>query len=46
MIRIKGRAAIYGEVWYDEKPSHDCAAEIPLVSRQTRWRVTSKTVIA
>jgi len=28
MIRVEGRAAIYGEVWYDEKPSRDCAVDI------------------
>ncbi|MGH8129602.1 MAG: hypothetical protein ACRES3_01960, partial [Steroidobacteraceae bacterium] len=28
MIRIKGRGAVYGEVWYDEEPSRDCAVDI------------------
>ena len=34
MIRIKGRAAIYGEVWYDEEPSRDCAVDIVVYHQQ------------
>jgi hypothetical protein len=30
MICIKGRGAIYGEVWYDEEPPADCAVDIIL----------------
>ena len=30
MIRIKGRGAIYGEVWFDEEPPGDCAVDIVL----------------
>lgn len=33
MIRIKGRAAVYGEVWYDEEPPRDSGVDI-LVYRQ------------
>ena len=28
MIHIKGRAAIYGDVWYDEAPPHDPGVDI------------------
>jgi lipid II:glycine glycyltransferase (peptidoglycan interpeptide bridge formation enzyme) len=35
MIRLNGRAAIYGEVWYDEEPSRDCAVDI-VIYRQRR----------
>ncbi len=28
MIRIKGRGAVYGEVWYDEEPSPDSGVDI------------------
>lgn len=28
MIRIKGRGAVYGEIWYDEKPSHKPGVDI------------------
>jgi Acetyltransferase (GNAT) domain len=28
MIRIKGRAAVYGEVWYDEEPIQDSGVDI------------------
>jgi hypothetical protein len=34
MIRIRGRAAVYGEVWYDEKPSADSAVDIVLYRQQ------------
>lgn len=30
MIRIQGRGAVYGEVWYDEEPPRDCAVDILL----------------
>src|SRR5687768_6585584 len=30
MIRITGRGAVYGEVWYDEDPPRDCAVDIVL----------------
>ena len=30
MIRIKGRGAVYGEVWYDEEPPRDCGVDIVL----------------
>jgi len=30
MIRIKGRGAIYGEVWYDEEPPSDPGVDIIL----------------
>src|SRR5205809_5660749 len=33
MIRIQGRAAVYGEVWYDEEPSGDSGVDI-VVYRQ------------
>ena len=33
MIRIKGRGAVYGEVWYDEEPPRDSGVDI-LVYRQ------------
>ncbi len=34
MIRVKGRAAIYGEVWYDEEPPRDCAVDIVVYHQQ------------
>src|SRR6267143_1394640 len=30
MIRINGRGAVYGEVWYDEEPPRDCGVDIVL----------------
>jgi lipid II:glycine glycyltransferase (peptidoglycan interpeptide bridge formation enzyme) len=30
MIRIEGRGALYGEVWYDEEPPRDCGVDIVL----------------
>jgi hypothetical protein len=30
MIRIKGRGAVYGEVWYDEEPPRNCGVDIVL----------------
>jgi len=30
MIRFKGRAAVYGEVWYDEEPAGDSRVDIVL----------------
>ncbi len=33
MIRIQGRAAVYGEVWYDEEPTGDSGVDI-VVYRQ------------
>jgi lipid II:glycine glycyltransferase (peptidoglycan interpeptide bridge formation enzyme) len=33
MILIDGRAAVYGEVWYDEEPPRDCGVDI-VVYRQ------------
>jgi len=30
MIRINGRAAVYGEVWYDEEPPRDSGVDIVL----------------
>ena len=30
MIRIKGRGATYGEIWYDEKPPSDPGVDIIL----------------
>ena len=30
MIRIKGRTATYGEIWYDEKPPSDPGVDIIL----------------
>jgi hypothetical protein len=33
MIRIDGRGAVYGEVWYDEEPPRDCGVDI-VVYRQ------------
>src|ERR1700704_3002708 len=30
MIRIDGRAAVYGEVWYDEEPPGDSGVDIVL----------------
>ena len=34
MIRIKGRAATYGEFWFDEEPSLDCAVDIVVYRQQ------------
>lgn len=34
MIRIKGRAATYGEFWYDEEPPRDCAVDIVVYRQQ------------
>src|SRR5262245_27931420 len=34
MIRVKGRAAIYGEVWYDEEPPRAAGVDIVLYRRQ------------
>lgn len=34
MIRIKGRGATYGEVWYDEEPPRDCAVDIVVYLQQ------------
>jgi hypothetical protein len=28
MIRLDGRGVVYGEVWFDEEPSHDCRVDI------------------
>lgn len=28
MIRIKGRGAVYGEIWYDDEPSRDSGVDI------------------
>jgi lipid II:glycine glycyltransferase (peptidoglycan interpeptide bridge formation enzyme) len=28
MIRLNGRGAVYGELWFDEEPRADCAADI------------------
>lgn len=30
MIRLEGRAAVYGEVWFDEEPSRDSGVDIVL----------------
>ena len=34
MISLKGRAASYAEVWYDEQPSRDCRADIVIYRQQ------------
>src|SRR5258708_5417730 len=35
MIRIKGRGAVYGEVWYDEEPPRDSGIDIVLYRQRT-----------
>jgi len=30
MIRLEGRGAVYGEVWFDEEPPRDCGVDIVL----------------
>lgn len=34
MIRIKGRCAVYGEVWYDEEPPSDSGVDILLYRKR------------
>ena len=35
MIRIKGRGAVYGEVWYDEEPPGDSGVDIVMYRQRT-----------
>src|SRR5712664_1414504 len=39
MIRIEGRSAVYGEVWYDEEPPGDSGLDI-VVYRQRETPIT------
>ncbi|MGH8736440.1 MAG: GNAT family N-acetyltransferase [Burkholderiales bacterium] len=43
MIRLEGRAAVYGEVWFDEEPSRDSGVDIVLY-RQRRSPVAHAKV--
>jgi len=44
MIRIAGRGAVYGEVWYDEEPQRDCGVDIVLY-RQREAPVAGAKVV-
>jgi phage terminase large subunit-like protein len=35
MIRLHGRAAVYGELWYDEEPPADCRVDIVVHRRRS-----------
>jgi len=44
MIRIKGRAAVYGEVWYDEEPPRDSGVDIVLYCQRETPIADARTV--
>src|SRR5437870_1449373 len=43
MIRINGRGAVYGEVWYDEKPLGDSRVDIVLYRQKQAPIADAKT---
>src|SRR5262249_26361418 len=44
MIRIAGRGAVYGEVWYDEEPQRDCGVDIVLYRQREAPVARAKVV--